>query len=187
MFGDYNPSARLPVSFPYETGQQPYFYNHRNTGRPYVGPGKDEAFKARYKEAPNQALYAFGFGLGYSKFTYAPTQVSGKILSWDGKLTVTAKVTNIGARAGEEVAQLYIRDRIASITRPVRELKGIRKSSFAPGETKEVTFELMRRDLEFVGLDNKWTAEPGDFDVWIAPSATGGKAATFELMGQELQ
>jgi beta-glucosidase len=178
LFGEYNPSARLPVSFPLESGQQPYFYNHRVTGRPFM---KNPEFTARYREVPNEALYSFGHGLSYTKFSYDMPKLSAKSLLWDGTLAVTTRVTNDGTRAGEEVAQLYIRDRVASITRPIRELKGFQKFKLEPGQSKEVRFELTRRDLEFVGLGNQWIAEPGDFDVWIAPSSVTGTSARFTL------
>ncbi|WP_349261178.1 glycoside hydrolase family 3 N-terminal domain-containing protein [Povalibacter sp.] len=180
LVGDYNPSARLPISFPHESGQQPYFYNHRATGRP-VTPDDSPSYKAQYRETKNEALYPFGHGLGYSKFTYGDVKVSAAKLPWNGSITVSARITNAGPRAGEEVAQLYIHDKVASVTRPVRELKGIRKTLLQPGASTEVSFQLSRRDLEFVGPDNAWIAEPGSFDVWIAPSAAQGKPAQFGL------
>jgi beta-glucosidase len=180
LLGDYNPSGRLPVSFPFESGQQPFFYNHRSTGRP-LDP-KDPTFKAQYRETPNAALYPFGHGLSYTRFTYGDIKVSAPTLPWNGNIIISAQITNEGDRAGEEVAQLYIRDRVASITRPVRELKGFRKILLQPGASAEVSFELRRSDLEFVGPDNIWIAEPGSFDVWIAPSSAAGNAARFELV-----
>lgn len=186
LFGDYNPSGKLPVSFPYESGQQPYFYNHRNTGRPVV-PNDSPAFKARYREAPNEALYAFGHGLSYSTFDYTDTVVSATTLPWNGRIFASARITNTGPRAGEEVVQLYVHDRVASITRPVRELKGFRKVQLASGASTDVSFEITRGDLEFVGADNSWIAEPGEFDVWIAPSSASGTAATFKLQNMVAQ
>jgi beta-glucosidase len=180
LYGDYNPSGRLPVSFPHESGQQPYFYNHRSTGRP-VMPDDSPAFKAQYRETKNEALYPFGHGLGYSKFTYSDVKVSVPKLPWSGSITVSARIANAGSRAGEEVAQLYIHDKVASVTRPVRELKGVRKVMLQPGASTEVSFQVSRRDLEFVGPDNVWIAEPGSFDVWIAPSSATGKPAQFGL------
>jgi beta-glucosidase len=180
LFGDYSPSGRLPVSFPQDSGQQPFYYNHRRTGRPYTAGGKPE-FTARYREVSNAALYPFGHGLTYSRFDYATTQVSSSSLSWNDTLTVSARVTNVGARAAEEVVQLYVHDRVASLTRPVRGLKGFRKVKLEPGQTVNVTFEITRRDLEFVGPNLQWMAEPGEFDVWIAPSSTEGTPARFEL------
>lgn len=181
IFGEYSPSGRLPVSFPFESGQQPYFYNHRSTGRP-IDPQKTPEFKAQYRDAPNSALYSFGHGLTYTSFVYGETQVSSAQLPWNGNIKISAKITNTGKRAAEEIVQLYIHDRVASITRPVRELKGFKKILIKPGETAEVIFEIRRQDLEFVGPNNTWITEPGLFDVWIAPSAESGKAAQFELL-----
>jgi beta-glucosidase len=180
LFGDFNPSGRLPVSFPHESGQQPYYYNHRSTGRPVQDIEKPE-FKTKYRETRNEALYPFGHGLGYSKFTYTDTEVSAATLPWDGQVTVRARIRNTGSREGTELVQLYVRDPVASLTRPVRELKGFRKIKLAGGQESEVSFQLTRRDLEFVGPDNLWRAEPGEFHVWIAPSSASGKMAKFEL------
>jgi beta-glucosidase len=183
LFGDYNPAGRLPVSFPFESGQQPYFYNHKRTGRPFI-KGEPPEFKARYREAANEALYPFGHGLTYSRFRYDPTKLSSPDLSWDGSLTVSTRITNASERAGEEVAQLYIHDKVASLTRPVRELKGFKKIRLEPGQSTEVSFTLTRKDLEFVGANMQWIAEPGAFDVWIAPSSAAGTAKTFRLLKQ---
>jgi beta-glucosidase len=181
LFGDHNPSGRLPVSFPIESGQQPFYYSHKSTGRPFI-KGEAKEFKARYREARNEALYPFGYGLSYSKFEYAPVKLSTKSLAWDGTLTVSTQITNTSDRAGEEVAQLYIRDRVGSLTRPVRELKGFKKIALGAGESAQVSFDLTRADLQFVGADLKWIAEPGEFDVWIAPSSADGTGASFELL-----
>jgi beta-glucosidase len=181
LFGDYNPSGRLPVSFPIESGQEPFYYNHRSTGRPYMHGG-ETAFKARYREVPNEPLYPFGYGLSYSSFAYGPVKLSSTTLPWDGSISVSARVTNTSTRAGEEVVQLYVHDRVASVTRPVRELKGFRKIALGAGESKDVSFTLTRRDLEFVGQDLRWLAEPGAFDVWVAPSSAAGDAASFTLV-----
>lgn len=183
LFGEYNPSARLPVSFPHESGQQPYFYNHKSTGRPYV-KGGDAAFKARYRETANEALYPFGYGLSYATFKYDTVALSATTLPWDGSITVSTTITNTSDRAGEEVAQLYIHDPVASMTRPVRELKGFKKIALNGGESAEVSFTLTRKDLEFVGPNMQWIAEPGTFEVWIAPSSAEGKPKTFRLLAQ---
>jgi beta-glucosidase len=180
LFGDYSPSGRLPVSFPQDSGQEPYFYNHRTTGRPQDNEGP--AFKARYREVSNEALYPFGHGLTYSRFEYGAPQLSTEKLAWSATLTIAARITNVGEREAEEVAQLYIRDRVASMTRPVRELKGFRKVRLAPGASTEVQFTLARRELSFYNAQMKFVAEPGDFDVWISPSATTGVSKRFELL-----
>jgi len=180
LFGDYNPSARLPVSFPADPGQQPFFYNHPRTGRPQ-GEGP-RTFKASWREVPNKALYAFGHGLSYTDFNFGEVELSSNQLCWDGILEVNAKVSNVGDRSGETVAQLYIHDQVASRVRPVRELKAFRKLLLEPGETKTVSFTLRRDDLAFHGPDSKLRAEPGNFDVWVASSSVLGQAASFKLL-----
>jgi len=182
LFGIAAPSARLPVSFPYATGQEPYHYAHKSTGRPNPeGPRVD--YKAHYREVPNAARFAFGHGLTYGKIGYSDLQLAGGKLAWDGTLEVRATITNSGTRAAEEVVQLYIHDVAASITRPVRELKAFRRVRLAAGARQEVVFTLKRSDLQFVGLDLKPTVEPGQFRLWVAPSAQAeGVSATFELV-----
>jgi beta-glucosidase len=184
VFGDCSPSGRLPVSFPRDSGQQPLFYNHPRTGRPEM-PGVSE-IKARWREQPNTALYPFGHGLGYGRIEYGATAVDTPELPWDGTLTVRATVRNAGTRATEEVAQLYVHDRVGSRVRPVRELKGFRKIALQPGESREVAFELSRDALAFTRADGTHGAEPGMFDVWIAPSAAAGEPAQFELLAPAL-
>ncbi|MGE7137601.1 glycoside hydrolase family 3 N-terminal domain-containing protein [Luteibacter sp. NPDC031894] len=180
LFGDYNPSGRLPVSFPQDSGQQPYFYNHPRTGRPELAD-QPPAFKSRYREVTFEALYPFGHGLSYTTFGYSAPRVPAHA-GWDDTVVVSATVTNTGDVVGEEVVQLYIHDRVASRVRPVRELKAFRKVLLAPGETVDVTFELTRKDLAFTHRDGKtFEAEPGDFLVWIAGSSVTGEPATFVL------
>jgi beta-glucosidase len=182
LFGIVAPSARLPVSFPYATGQEPYHYAHKSTGRPNPeGPRVD--YKAHYREVPNAARFAFGHGLTYGKIGYSDLQLGDGKLAWDGTLEVRATITNSGTRAAEEVVQLYIHDVAASITRPVRELKAFRRVRLAAGARQEVVFTLKRSDLQFVGLDLRPTVEPGQFRLWVAPSAQAeGVSATFELV-----
>lgn len=179
LFGDHSPGGRLPVSFPQAAGQQPYFYGHRTTGRPQGDRGP--AFKARYREVSNEALFPFGHGLTYSRFTYDAPRLSTESLAWDGSLAVSARITNTGEREAEEIAQLYIRDRVATVTRPVRELKGFRKIKLPPGASTEVQFSLTRRDLAFYNAQLQLVSEPGEFDVWIAPSAVAGLSGRFVL------
>lgn len=180
LCGDYSPSARLPVSFPQHSGQQPYFYNHPRTGRPEL-PGMSE-FKARWREISNAPLYAFGHGLTYTTFVYGPPQLGTTQLEWDGELQITVTLTNTGAVAGEEVVQLYVHDRVASRVRPVRELKAFTKVALAPGESRQVAFHLDRRQLAFTGADGQCRAEPGWFDVWVCASSASGEAVGFELL-----
>ena len=182
LFGAYSPSGRLPVSFPRESGQQPYYYSHKPTGRPNP-EGKLEAYKTRFRGITHTALYPFGHGLTYSKFDYADLALSARGMPVSGgEIVVSARVTNSGRRAAEEVVQLYIRDRAASVTRPVQELKAFRKLALAPGASETVRFVLRPADLQFIGLQNRPVVEPGMFDVWIAPSAEAdGLHGTFEL------
>ncbi|SBV37192.1 Periplasmic beta-glucosidase [uncultured Stenotrophomonas sp.] len=180
LFGGYNPSARLPVSFPQHSGQQPYFYSHPRSGRPEL-PGVSE-FKARWREVPNAPLYAFGHGLGYASFAYGVPRLGTQRLGWDDELVVTTTVTNTGAVAGEEVVQLYVHDRVASRVRPVRELKAFAKVALAPGEAKDVVFRLDRQQLAFTGTDGVLAAEPGLFDLWVCASSVDGEPVRFELL-----
>jgi beta-glucosidase len=177
LFGDVNPSAKLSASFPNESGQEPYFYNHKNTGRPAPDTGSQE-YKSRYRETKNEALYPFGHGLSYTRFAVSNVVVPARMTD---TLSVIATVTNTGARAGDEVVQLYIHDRVASRTRPVRELKGFARVSLAPGASKRVTLTLKREDLRFWG-DGDWVVEPGMFDLWVATSSIDGEKRSFELV-----
>lgn len=182
LFGDYNPSARLPVSFPHASGQQPYFYSHPRSGRPEL-PTMSE-FKSRWREFPNTALYAFGHGIGYTRFEYEAPRLSSAQLDWDGELVIRTRIRNLGAVAGEEVVQLYVHDRVASRVRPVRELKAFRKVAVAAGEAVDVEFRLDRHQLAFTGVDGEYSAEPGLFDLWVCASSVSGEAVSFELLGR---
>lgn len=181
LFGAISPSGRLPVSFPQAPGQVPYYYAHKSTGRPPpAGPLRE--YTARYRELTAAPLYAFGHGLTYSTIRYSEPVLSTSTLAWDGRLRASATVRNSGPRAVDETVQLYLHDKIASVTRPVRELKDFVRVHLAPGESREVGFELSRADLEFIGAELKPVAEPGEFDLWIAASAVDGESAQFTLM-----
>jgi beta-glucosidase len=181
LFGAYSPSGRLPASFPRESGQQPYYYAHKSTGRPNP-PGPLEPYKAHFRGIPNSALYPFGHGLTYGKIDYSGFAQSSPGLPMNGAIELSATVTNHGTRAAEEVVQLYVHDRTASLTRPVRELKAFRKVALAPGQSQVVRFTLRAADLAFYGPNGKLRVEPGTFDVWIAPSAeSDGVRGSFEL------
>lgn len=181
LFGVEGPSARLPISFPYATGQQPYYYAHKSTGRPNP-EGALIAYKAHYQGIPNKALFPFGHGLTYGQIEYSGLDMGSAKLSPGGSLTVSATVTNSGKYAAREVVQLYVHDMAASITRPVRELKSFRKVALAPGESRKVTFTLQRDDLTFIGARMEPTVEAGAFQLWIAPSAEAdGLTGMFNL------
>ncbi|BEP61307.1 glycoside hydrolase family 3 N-terminal domain-containing protein [Variovorax sp. V213] len=181
VFGDFNPSGRLPVSFPQASGQVPFYYGQKRTGRPLPDSDQTMAFKTRYVDTTNQALYPFGHGIGYALVRYDSVETSQDRLPLGGTLRVRATITNTGQREAEEVVQLYVAERAASVTRPVRELKNFRKVRIEPGASKTVEFTLGTEDLQFIGRDMKPTVEPGEFDLWVAPSATGGLRKSFAL------
>lgn len=170
VYGAEGPSGRLPISFPYASGQEPYHYDHKPTGRPQP-EGPLQSYKAHFRGLRNTALFPFGHGLTYGKVTYGELRLSQPVMPWDGAITISATLTNAGARACVEVAQLYVRDQVATITRPVRELKAFARVALPAGQSREVQFTLRREDLEFVGLDLRRGVEPGEFDLWLAPSA----------------
>ena len=179
LFGDYNPPGKLPVSFPYHVGQEPLYYNHKNTGRP-AGSG-NMPFWSHYTDAPNEALYPFGYGLSYTTFFYSEVGLSSAEIGMGDELRISVRLKNTGDRAGAEVVQLYIRDLLGSVTRPVKELKGFQKVELLPGESKEVTFTLTSDDLAFYNREGKWTAEPGDFKVFIGSNSRDVQEAAFKL------
>jgi beta-glucosidase len=183
IFGEHGPSARLPISFPHKSGQQPYSYDHKNTGRPANPDLPVEEYKARYRETTNTALYPFGFGLTYGEVVYGPVEMASDQLPWNGTLDVAVTVTNQGAHSAEELVQLYIHDRVASLTQPGRLLKDFKRVSLRPGQSQTVRFTLNPRQLGFIGEDGAYRIEPGLFDLWLAPHAQGGSAAQFRLIG----
>lgn len=164
LFGDYNPSGKLTTTFPANVGQIPLYYNHRNTGRP-MDPGNK--FTSKYIDSSNDPVYPFGYGLSYTTFTYSDMKTDRAIVSGDGMLHVSVIVTNTGKYPGEEVVQLYINDPVASISRPVRELRDFRKIMLNPGEKREVTFEITPDHLKFYNSDLEYVWEPGEFVIMI--------------------
>jgi len=178
LFGTVCPSGRLPVSFPYESGQEPLHYDHKPTGRP-APDGPRQPYKAQYRTAPDGARFPFGFGLTYGKIDYAGLDV-GKP-GGEG-VTVSATIRNSGDRAAEEVVQLYVHPRVSTITQPVRRLIDWRRVNLAPGGSEKVQFTITREMLMRLGPDLKPMAETGTIDVWVAPSAEDGLKGTFELI-----
>jgi beta-glucosidase len=184
LFGEASPSGRLTIGFPRATGQIPVYYAHKNTGRPAEGAGMtqfDEAYKSRYLDEPNAPLFPFGFGLTFTSFAYTDLVVETPSVDGDGVLIVTARIENGGARPGTEVVQLYVRDLVASLTRPVRELKGFLRITLQPGEARAVCFEVPASRLGFVGQNMRYVVEPGEFRVWIGPDSTRGLEGSFCL------
>jgi len=176
LFGLASPSGKLPVTFPRATGQVPIYYNHKNSGRPLRPDG---LFKTRYIDIPTAPLFPFGYGLTYTSFEYTNLKVSDEIMR--GKLEISADVTNTGRRAGKELAQLYVRDLVGSLTRPIRELKGFQHVELKPGETRRVTFMLEEETLAFTRVDGTKGTEPGNYHVWIAPDSQSGLQGRFKL------
>ncbi|EMR03084.1 Periplasmic beta-glucosidase precursor [Cesiribacter andamanensis AMV16] len=150
----------------------------KNTGRPFLA---EQKYTSKYLDAPNEPLYPFGWGLSYTTFRYDNLRVSQPSMGPNGRITIRATITNTGQRAGEEVVQLYVRDLVGSVTRPVKELKGFRKILLLPGESREVDFTLSPRDLAFYTRDMSFKAEPGEFMVWIGPNSAEGLEGRFTL------
>ena len=159
-------------------GQLPLYYAHKNTGRP--GP-QDGPFWSHYADMPNEPLYPFGYGLSYTTFTYSEPKLSRAEVPMAGEVEVATTVKNTGQRAGTEVVQLYVRDLVGSVTRPVKELKGFRKITLQPGESKDVTFTLTAADLAFHTAAGQWEAEPGAFTVFVGPNSRDTKETPFTL------
>ncbi len=184
VFGVQAPSGRLPVSFPHASGQVPYTYAHPPSGRPNLDPHSLQPYTTHYSGVPNTALFPFGHGLTYGRIAYSDLQLSAPQMMATGSLQITVRISNRGSRDADEVVQLYLRDRVASVARPVRELKDFRKVKVPAGGNVTVQFSLRRRHLVFVGQAMTAIVEPGLFDVWVAPSAeAAGVTASFELMG----
>ncbi|WP_151087703.1 beta-glucosidase BglX [Hymenobacter baengnokdamensis] len=180
LFGAYNPSGKLTMTFPQSVGQIPIYYNHKSTGRPYAGVLLDK-YKSRYLDISNDPLYPFGFGLSYTTFSYSKPTISKNILRPGEGLAVNVTVQNTGQYDGEEIAQLYIRDLVGSSTRPVKELKGFQKILLKKGESRQLTFHLTADDLKFYNDDLKFVAEPGDFQVFVGGNSRDVQAASFTL------
>ena len=179
LFGEYNPSGKLSMTFPRSIGQVPIFYYAKNTGRPIYLP--DPKYKSKYLDCPNDPLYPFGYGLSYTDFEYSDISLSSLEMRPGDTLTASVTVTNAGKLAGEEVVQLYIRDLVGSVTRPVKQLKGFEKISLAPGESRDVTFEITNDMLSFYRQDMSFGSEPGDFLVFIGGSSATDANARFTL------
>ncbi len=178
LFGDYNPSGKLPVTFPRSVGQIPLFYNNKNTGRPI----SDEKYTSKYLDIPNTPLYPFGYGLSYTYFTYSNLKLNKPQYTMDEQIDVTVTVTNSGDMKGEEVVQLYIRDLVGSVTRPVKELKAFEKIALAPGESQQVNFTLTKDNLAFYTRNMEFKAEPGDFKVFVGTNSEECLEADFKLL-----
>src|SRR4030042_3641698 len=174
LFGIQSPSGRLPITFPRAAGQVPIYYNHKNSGRPLTVEGP---FRTRYIDLLSTPLFPFGYGLSYTSFEYKNIEVSDQVLHKE--IAVRADITNTGKQAGSELVQLYIRDLVGSLTRPIRELKGFQRMTLQPGETRQVPFSITEAMLLFTRADGTKGVEAGRFHVWIAPNSVSGLRAEF--------
>ena len=181
LFGAVNPGGKLTMTFPKSVGQIPLYYAHKNTGRPLKEGKWFEKFRSNYLDVDNDALYPFGYGLSYTTFRFSDITLDRSSIEMDNELVASVTVTNTGDRAGSEVVQLYIRDLVGSITRPVKELKGFEKIYLQPNESRTVRFTIAPEMLKFYNADLKFVAEPGDFDVMIGPDSRNVKTARFTL------
>jgi beta-glucosidase len=177
LFGDVNPSGKLTTTFPQNVGQIPLYYNHKNTGRPLEGKWFQK-FRSNYLDVSNDPVYPFGFGLSYTNFSYSDVQLSSKSLRGNQILTASVKLTNTGTLEGKETVQLYIRDVVGSITRPVEELKGFQKIDLKAGESKTVSFKITTDDLKFYNGDLKYDWEPGEFTIMIGTNSRDVQSAS---------
>ena len=180
LYGDYNPSGKLPMTFPRNVGQLPLYYNYKNTGRPIMNE-PESVFWSHYIDEKNTPLFPFGHGLSYSKFEYTNLQLSSNSFSKSGKIEVSVTIKNTGSVAGKEVVQLYIRDLIGSVTRPVKELKGFEITELQPNETKKIVFTIDEKTIEYFTANRKWEAEAGDFKVFVGGSSITKLEGNFQF------
>ncbi len=177
LLGDASPSGRLPLSWPRSIGQIPNYYNHKNSGR----PSSPDRWHSGYLDSSKEPLFPFGFGLTYTKFKYSNLRLESPAISHDGTVRITAELENSGKREGTEVAQLYVHDRVAPTSRPVRELKGFQRVTLSPGEHKSVSFQIRANDLGSYDPQMRWIVPPGTYDVWVGADAVSGVQGTFEM------
>jgi beta-glucosidase len=178
LAGDYNPSGKLVMSMPRNVGQIPIYYNYKNTGRPL---NEEDKYTTKYLDVENTPLYPFGYGISYTEFDYSEPELSSEIIGMDDTMKIKIKVSNTGNFNGHEIVQLYIRDVLGSVTRPVMELKGFKKVFIEKGKSIEAEFVLSSADLKFIGKDMKEVVEPGDFQLFIGPNSANCKKAAFTL------
>jgi beta-glucosidase len=183
LFGAENPSGKITLTFPRSVGQIPIYYNHKNTGRPISNKeGNFEKFKSNYLDLRNEPLFPFGYGLSYTTFTYSNLKVSADKITSSQTLKVSVDVSNIGNYDGKEVTQVYIRDLVGSVTRPVKELKGFQKTTIKKGEKQTLTFQITIEDLKFYNSDLQFVAEPGQFEIFVGGNSNTELKAAFELV-----
>ncbi len=180
IFGDYNPSGKLPASFPIHVGQTPMYYNYKNTGRPIRED--DYRWQTKYLDVPNKPMYPFGYGLSYTQFKYSDLKLNKKEVQFKEVLEVSVKLKNSGKFDGAEVVQLYVRDLFGSVTRPVKELKGFEKVFLKVGEEKVISFKLTSDDLRFHDINMDFVAESGKFNVFVGGNSNDVLQSDFSLV-----
>lgn len=180
LFGDVNPSGKLPVTYPQNVGQIPLYYNHKSTGRPLAEGRWFEKFRSNYLDVSNDPLYPFGYGLSYTSFQYSEISLSTSLIDAGTELVASIDVTNTGTVDGAEVVQLYIRDVVGSVTRPVKELKGFEKIFLKAGESRTVRFKIITDLLKFYNYDLEYVFEPGEFEIMIGGNSKELKSAKFK-------
>jgi len=171
IYGDYNPSGKLPITFPRNVGQIPIFYNVKNTGRPYEKDGSEQRYRSRYLDVPNSPLYPFGYGLSYTTFSYSDLTINKNEFEFNEKIEISVTVTNTGNYDGEEIVQLYIQDLVGSVTRPIKELKRFKKIKIEKGKSKKVSFSLTSDELAFYTQDMSFKAESGEFKLFVGTNS----------------
>jgi beta-glucosidase len=181
LFGDVNPSGRLPVTMLRHVGQIPLYYNRKSNGRP-INEYYSEAHFINYQDMPGSPLYPFGYGLSYTTFKYEDIKLNKTIIGMSEEIEVSAVITNTGTRAGEEVVQCYVRDKVSSVTRSVKELKGFKRINLKPGQSESITFTLGYDELSFYGRDGKQIIEPGEFIVWIGSNCLTDLKTEFKII-----
>jgi beta-glucosidase len=182
LFGKVNPSGKLPVTFPRNLGQVPISYSDKNTGRPYDPEGMEQKYLSRYIDVPNSPLFPFGYGLSYTQFDYSDLQLNKQVITRNDTLEISIMIKNSGDMDGKEIVQLYVRDLVGSVTRPLKELKGFQKLDLKSGQEKKLVFHLTADDLTFFTLNNKMESEPGQFTIWVGKDSSSGLSANFELI-----
>ncbi|MGR9049708.1 glycoside hydrolase family 3 N-terminal domain-containing protein [Halobacillus faecis] len=182
LFGEVNPSAKLTMSMPYSVGQVPIYYNRYNTGRPKGAPDAQERYVSQYLDIPNEPLFPFGFGMSYSRFDYDELTISSNRIQQNESLTVSVQVTNTGDYAGEEIVQLYVRDLVGEVVRPLKELKDFEKVYLHPGEKKVVQFTLTEEQLRYYHANMEHKSDAGEFDVFVGPNSRDTKSERFSLI-----
>jgi beta-glucosidase len=182
LFGKVNPSGKLTMSFPYTVGQVPVYYNTYNTGRPQGAPDAQERYVSQYLDIPNEPFYPFGYGLSYTTFEYNDVKVSSAEMSREQILNISVSVTNTGDVTGDEIVQLYVRDMVGEVIRPLKELKAFKKVTLTPGESQTIEFTLSEAQLRYHHADLSFKSDAGEFAIFVGPNSRDVNQASFELV-----